>query len=307
MNDLYPILCFRVEPKEEMELYLKITVGLFLLVQAFNLASLQYSTNPPRHTIDKSWLRELPKSKNGSQNTVVPGEGREHDHKADGAKELSNDDHSGIPSGSMAIFTEEEENVAHQNIGENEGEMNDITEPPDLLNATTKAPESPNAKTSPTNATKVSTNSSQANITVTEDELVNSTAIPQTSTIDLSAQNSTSGFLDDLDSPTTLAPVSNDTQESTIQPTEDTRSANSTESTNTSMTTSVIPKTTSTSLSTMEVYTSTITEISPETSTPAELNTPEMVNKTGKGSATGGGSERGMAVGVTLSGFRYKI
>lgn len=281
-----------------MELYLKITAGLLLLVQAFNLASLQYSTNSPRHTIDKSWLRELAKNKSGSQNAVVPEEGREHDQKADGAKELSNDDHSGIPSGSMAIFTEEEENVAVQNTGENEGsdEMNDITEPPDLLNATIKAPESPDAKTSPTNATKVPTNSSQANITDTEGVLMNSTAIPQTSTIDLSAQNSTSSFLDDLDSPTTnVAPVTNDTQESTIEPTEDTRSANSTESTNTSMTTSEIPKTTSTSLSTA-VYTSTITEISPETTTPTELNTPEMVNKTGKGSATGGGSERGMAV-----------
>lgn len=297
MNDLCPILCFTVEPKEEMELYLKITAGLLLLVQTFNLASLQHSTNSPRHTIDKSWLRELHKNKSGSQNTVVPGEGREHDQKADAAKVLSNDDHSGIPSGSMAIFTEEEDNVAQQNAGENEGsdEMNDITEPPDLLNATTKAPESPDANTSPTNATKVPTNSSQANITDTEDELMNSTAIPQTSTIDLSAQNSTSSFLDYLDSPTTLAPVSNDTQESTIEPTEDTRSENSTESTNTSMTTSEIPKSTSTSLSTV-VSTSTITEIRPETTTPTELNTPEMVNKTGKGSATGGGSERGMAV-----------
>lgn len=297
MNDLCPILCFRVERKEEMEVYLKITAALLLLVQAFNLASLQHPTDSPRLTIDQSWLRELAKNKSGSQNVVVPGEVREHDLRADATSESSNEDHSGIASGAMAIFTEEEENVAQQNTGKNEGsdEINDITEPPDLLNATTKAPESPDAKTSPTNATKVPTNSSQSNITDTEEELMNSTAIPQTSTTDLSAQNSTSGFLDDLHSSTTFAPVSNTTQESTIEPTEETPSPNSTESTNTTMTTTEIPETTSTSLSTV-AYPSTITEISPETTAPPELNTPEMVNKTGKGSASGGSSEGGMAV-----------
>lgn len=288
-----------------MELYLKTTAGLLLLVQAFHLASLQYSTDSPGRTIDKSWLRELAKNKTGSQNAAVPREEIEYDQRADAAAESSNDYKSGIASGYMAIYNDEDGNVTGQDKNENEGsnDLNVVTStvPPTVLNVTTKQPEFPDAKVSPTNATMVPTNSSQVNITDTEEDLNNSTATPQNSTSDPNAQNSTSfsDYSNHTDSQTTLAPEGNATQESTTKQ-EDTWLANTTESTNTTTTVPEINETSSASSSTA-VYRSTITEMSPETTTTAEQNTPEMVNKTGKGSATGSGSERGTAAvpGVT--------
>lgn len=303
-----------MKPKGKMELYLKTTAGLLLLVQAFHLASLQYSTDSPGRTIDKSWLRELAKNKTGSQNAAVPGEDIEYDQRADATAESSNDYRSGIASGYMAINNEEEENMTPQDKDENEGsdELNVVTStvPPTVLNVTTKQPEFPDAKVSPTNATMVPTNSSQVNITDTEEDLNDSTATPQNSTSDPSAQNSTSfsDYSNHTDSQTTLAPEGNATQESTAKPAEDTWLANTTESTNTTTAVPEINETSSASSSTT-AYQSTITEMSPETTTTAEHNTPEMVNKTGKGSETGSGSERGTAAvpGVTFIRLQKQI
>ncbi|XP_035538023.1 mucin-15 [Morone saxatilis] len=279
-----------------MEVYLKITAVLLLLVQAFHLASLQDSTDSPGRTIDKGWLRELPKNTAGSQNTTVPEVKTEYDPA-----------NSGTPSGFMAIYNEEEEN-GDANDGSDDVTVIATTEPPAMLNVTTKQPEFQNASTADP------TNSSQVNMTDAEEEFHNSTTTPQNSTTDLSPQNSTtlpdySNHTDLLT--TTLAPEGNTTQESTTKPDKDTGLINATESTTTTVTTTLTPEinetpTTSSSTMTPEinetpttsssttVFLSETTEMSPETTTAAAPNTPEKANKTEKGSALGTNSERGL-------------
>lgn len=284
-----------------MKQYLKITAALLLLFQAVHLASPQYTTDSPGPTIDKSWLRGLAKSQNRSQNTP----------KTDATTVESNRDYSsGIASGSMQIFNTEEQNVTGRDGHANET-SDDLTAatptivPSTVPDVTTEQPELPDIKVSVTTAAMDSTHSSWTNMTEAEEVFNNSTATPQSSTTDLGTQNSTS-LLDhsnNTDSQTTLAPEGNATQESTTKPAEDT---NTTESTNT---TTPVPDVTETSAasSSTTVSKSTSTEISPDTTTTATQNTPEMANKTGKGSSTGSSSERGTANPfscVTLSGSR---
>ncbi|XP_051234897.1 mucin-15 [Dicentrarchus labrax] len=314
-----------------MEVYLKITAVLLLLVQASHLASLRDSTDSPGRTIDKGWLRELLKNTAGSQNTTVPEVETEYDQA-----------NSGTPSGFMAIYNEEEEN-AIANDGSDDVTVIATTEPPAMLNVTTKQPELQNATVSPTTSTADPTNSSQVNMTNAEEEFHNSTTTPQNSTTDLSAQNSTTlpDYSNHTDLPTTtMAPEGNATQESTTKPDEDTGSINATESTTTTVTTTLTPEinetpttssstmtpeinetpTTSSSTMTPEinespttsssttpeinetpttsssttVFLSETTEMSPETTTAAAPNTPEKANKTEQGSALGTNSERGL-------------
>lgn len=282
-----------------MELYFKTTAGFLLLAQAFCLASFQHSTDSPGRTINKSWLRELVKNKTGSQAAALPGGNTEFNQGADVALESTRDYSSGIASGSIATLPEPEENVTGQDKNAKEGsdDLNSVTatQPPVDLNATTKQPHSPEANVS-ASPTMDSSNTSQINTTDAEEELFNSTATQNSST-HLAAQNSTS-FLDldsnHTDSQTTLAPEGNDTQESTIKPDEDTWLPNTTESTD------LTNETSSTSLST--TFRSTTTDISSETTITPLQNTPELVNKTGKGSATGSDSDRG-TLPSTFFGF----
>ncbi|XP_070759588.1 mucin-15 [Enoplosus armatus] len=295
-----------------MELYLKITAGLLLLVQAFHLASLQESTDSPGRTIDQSWLRVPAKNTAGSQNAVAGTEEEaEYDLGADApAMESSNDYSSGIASGSMAINTEEEENVTNQDKDANET-SDDLpvvttTEPPTFPNVTTNQPESAmNATVSPNNATTEPTNSSQINMTEAGEELYNSTTAPQNSSTHLRAQNSTS-FPDysnhtDFQTTVTLAPESNATQESTTKPDEDAGLTNATESTNTTTTTTPEINETSTASSSTTVFLSETTETSPATTTTAAPNTPEKANETDKSAASGSDSERGLASDSSMS------
>lgn len=295
----------------KMELYLKITAGLLLLFQAFHLASLQHSTDSPGRTIDGGWLRDLAKGKTGSQNTAVPGKESEYYQKADATTVESNSDYSGIASGSMVMYKEEEESVTGRDDDARE-ESDDPnvattnTVPSTVLNVTTEQPELPDIKVSPTTATTDSTNSSEANMTDAEEALNNSTATPQNSTTELRIQNSTSllDYFNHTDSQTTLAPEGNATQESMTKPAEDTR-LTTTESTNSTTLAPEIAETSATSSSTTFLP-STSTEIGPDATTNAAQNTPEA-NKTGKGSATGSSSERGTANPfscVTSSGSR---
>ncbi|XP_076594630.1 uncharacterized protein LOC143325468 [Chaetodon auriga] len=261
-----------------MERYLKITASLLLLVQAFHLASLQYTTESTGRTIDKSWLRELAKNTAGSQNAAVPGEEAEYDQTPDAtAMESSNDYSSGIASGSMAGYTEEEENVTGRDKDADDG-SDDLTVvtttvPPTIQNVTTKQPEQSTTTVSPTTAP---TNSSQLNMTDTKKEFHNSTT-------HLSAQNSTS--VSDNSKPTdlqTVAPEGNNAQGSTTKPDKDASLTNATDATN---------KTTVTTTTTPEINETPTTSSS---TTAAALNTPEKANKTEKGSASGGSSERGL-------------
>lgn len=262
-----------------MERYLKITAGLLLLVQAFHLASLQYTTESTGRTIDKSWLRELGKNTAGSPNAAFPGKETEYDQRTDGtAQESSNDYSSGIPSGSMALYTEQEENVSDPDKDADD-ESDDLTVvratvPP--TTQTTKQPKPSNTTISPTTAP---TNSSQLNMTGTKKETHNSTMTPQNST----AQNSTS--VSHNSTPTnvqTVAPKRNATQESTTKQDKGASLTNATQSTNkTTVTTTAAPERNE-------------TPTTSSSTTAAAPNTPERANRTEKGSASGGSSERGL-------------
>lgn len=306
-----------MKPKGKMELCLKITAGLLLLVQASHLASLQYSTDSPGRTIDKSWLRELGKNTAGSQNAAFTEEEKDFNQGADAtAMEANNEYSGGIASGSMALYSEEEENVAggDKDAAETSDDLSVVTttEPPTstVPNVTTKQPELPDASTvSPTTVTTDPTNSNQINMTEAEEEFLNSTTTPQTSTTHQSAQNPTS-FPDhsnhtDLQN-TTLAPESNATQESTAKPDEDTGLTNATASNNTT----AVTTTTTAEINETPTTSSSTTVFLPETAeTAAVPNTPEKANNTDKNVASGSSSERGTAAvsGVTVSGAQFYV
>lgn len=294
-----------------MELYLKITAGLLLLVQAFHLASFQITPESSGRTIDHSWLRDLAKNTAGSQNAAVTEEETEYDHGADATAMESSNDYSGIASGSMAIQTDEENNVARHDGASDEQSVLTTTAPPALQNVTTKQLELPDATVSLTDHK----NSSQINMTEAEEEFHNSTTTPPNSTTHLSAQNSTS-FPDhsnhtDLQT-TTLAPESNATQESTTKPDKDAGLTNATESSNTTtVTTTTMPEIneTSTTPSSTTVFLPETTETSTATTTAAAPITSDKADKTGKGSASGSSEERGTAAfsGVTVSGAHFCV
>ncbi|XP_059202222.1 mucin-15 [Centropristis striata] len=270
-----------------MGVYLKITAGLILLVQVFHLASLQSSAAPPRWTIDKGWLR---------LNSAAETKAEE------GTDESGNDLSSGIASGSMAVFSEEEENVAgpDKSAKETSDDLTAVTTTMTPTNVTTKEPELPDATISPTNETIDRTNSSQSNNKEAKEEVNNSTMTPQNSTTHLSAQNSTD-FPEktnhtDAQTPT-LAPESNATQESTTKPDKDTGLTKATESTKTTTVTTTpkqeVNKTSTTSSSTTALP----SETAETTTTAAYPITAEKANKTNKtgAAASGSSSERGLA------------
>ncbi|XP_073320663.1 uncharacterized protein [Pagrus major] len=272
-----------------MKLNLRITAGLLLLVQTFHMASLQNSTDSPGRTIHREWLRKLAKNTAGSQNAALPGEEIEYDQRADATTaESSNDYSSGIASGSMAVYNEEEENVTSQDKDTNDG-SDDLTAvtatmPPTNPNVTTKEPELTDTTVSPSNATTDPTNSSSINTTEAE-EGFNTTTTPQNSTSSPNHSNHT-----DLQT-TTSAPEGNATQVSTTKA-EDTRSTYATGSTNmTTLITTATPETysSSTTSSPTTVFSSEKTETSPATTTAAEKS-----NRTGEDSASGENPERGL-------------
>ncbi|TKS69530.1 Mucin-15 [Collichthys lucidus] len=289
----------------KMGLYLKITAGLLLLAQASHLATIPDSTDSPGKTIDKGWLRGLSKNTVGGQNTGVPEEKTEDDQ---GAMESSNDFSSGIPSGSMAIFNEEEEHVSSQDKDEGSPDQTVVTTTmhSSLSNVTTTKHE--------VTLTTESTNPSQINMTDAEEEFNNSTITPQNST-NLSAQNSTdfSDYSNHTDlQTTTSAPESNATLDNATKTDEDTRLTNATETTSTTTTTTTttttvttttmpeINETAATPPSTTAVLSET-TEATLATSTAAAPKSPEKANKTDKGSASGSSSERGLESGPQSS------
>ncbi|XP_074478504.1 uncharacterized protein LOC141759909 [Sebastes fasciatus] len=296
-----------------MGLYLKIAAGLLLLIQTFHPASFQNATDAtdaPRRTIDKAWLRELAKNTAGSQNAVNTEEA-DSDPGSDADGESTNDYSSGIASGSMAIYSEGEENASGQDnrVRETTNNLTTVatTVPPTFpTNVTTRKAKLPDATVSPTNVTSDPTTSRQINKTKAENEFHNSTMTPQKPTTHPSAQNSThSSGSNHTDLPTTtLAPESNATQKSTAKPNKDTGLTNATKSTTkTTATTTTIPTTTmkqkknetSTKSSSTTAIPSETTGTSPTTTTIAAPITPEKANKTDKDAASGSNSERGLA------------
>ncbi|KAM9861333.1 uncharacterized protein ACBR49_005519 [Aulostomus maculatus] len=254
-----------------MELYLKISTGLLLLVQFFHLASLQDANDSPKPTADPSWLRELVKNSAGGQNDVAEF----FDNGTDvNGMESSNDYISGVASGSMSIFNEYDNTTSQ--------EKGDEKTPDDL--AVNESPTFPNATVD--QEAGDSTNSSQIEINKTEEEeeggVKNSTEIDENSTMASKNSSSFPHASNHTDFPSNLAPESNDTKEIPKTPDEDTN----TESTNGTLVFTVAP------------------EINKEPTTPESIDTlPETVaapntsetNQTGKASSTGNNAERGLA------------
>ncbi|CAI5644749.1 unnamed protein product [Oreochromis niloticus] len=225
---------------------------LLLLVQAFHLASLQYTTDSPGRTIDKSWLRARGKIPEGSENaTFTKG-------KDEGVNVTeSNNDYSGTSSGSMGTYSGEEE-ISGNEKWEDQN-VTTTTLSPGVQNGTMEPTELP-----PT-TTADPTNSSQINMTETEGEF-NKTVSPRNSTSFPDYSNRT-----DLDSKTSV-PETNTTEEHT-----------------TTLTTTLVPgiNATTTTSSPTTVFLPDV----PETTTAAAPNTPEKVNKTDKSASLAGSSD----------------
>ncbi|XP_071375201.1 mucin-15 [Centroberyx affinis] len=282
-----------------MELYLKITAGFLLLVQAFHMALLLESTDSPGRTIDKSWLREPVRNRVGSQNTAV------EDEDIDGAGMVSSDDNvARIPYGSMSIASGEDGDMADQHKDANET-SNDVTIVtatmiPIFPNNTTKQPELPETAVSgnSTAPTTAPSRAGQVNVTGAKEENKDSTTALQNSSLAHPVTQNSTSFPDltnntDLHE-TTLAPESNDTQEST--PETDTWPTNNAENT-TNVTATEVPEineASATPSSTMD-FPSETTEMIPATMTTIAPSTAEEANMTDKGAASGGNSERGFA------------
>ncbi|XP_008301526.1 cell wall protein IFF6 [Stegastes partitus] len=288
---------------------LRTAAVLLLLVQTFQLGSLQNSTDSPGRTIDKSWWRKLPK-----ENLGVPTEESENADGGDAA------DYSGIASGSMAVNSEEEQNLTGRDTNAN-GTSDDssfvTTAAPHVFHGGHKKK---NKHPKPSVHPK-STNSSHSNATEAEfDSPQNSTGFPdvqpRTSAPKVStARNSTTEAAGEgLDNSTGS---SNATAASTPE-TNRTSTTNSSatevplETSEMSPTTADVNATANATTATPEVNTTTANtttatpEVPANTTTatpdiPANATTAAAPTKTDKSNGTdksggsGGGSKRGLA------------
>lgn len=293
-----------------MGLHFKTAAGLLLLIQSFHLASFQNSTNPPAITIDRTWLRELARNKSVSPNDALTREELEYDERGQPPIESS----GGIPSGAMAIFPGEEDNLTAEGSGD---EDHMFTSWP--LNVTFTESEPPDGNMSSTNnVSDGASESNQTNITDTAEVPDNQTATPRNNSSDVSMQNVTSAEdLGNHTDATTASPPQDDVEEgSTPTAAKDWNSTDESgatipgtpKATTVGSATTVVGSATTvvgsatnvnqtdtaakTPTTSSEASTATPTT-SPEASTAVDLKTPEGANKTGKVVADGSSSERG--------------
>ncbi|KAM4602392.1 uncharacterized protein ACJ7VT_019038 [Polymixia lowei] len=285
-----------------MELYLKITAGLLLLIQAFHVTLLQDPTDSPGRTIDRSWLREPVKpavvSPNAAENK---GEDREIDEPD---MEPSHNDI--ITFGSMSMSSGDGADGANgeQDMNATSSGVTIVTatmlpiNPNDTANET-KLPETTVSQTTP--MTSGPTDSSQTNGTRANEEFQNSTMGLQNSTASPTTQNSTR-FPDIYNNTylegSTSVPETNTTHKSTPETDIDNWVTNSTNAPTNATTTELpeINEASTTSSSTTAIpFETTEDEIIPTTMTAIAPDTPEQANITDKGAASGSNSERGLA------------
>lgn len=263
-----------------MGLFLKVTAGLLLLVQAFQSVSLQDSTDSPGRTIDKSWLRDLVRNRTGGQGVLIPLERTEADQGFHPTPDFIHDYIGGITSGSMAIPNEEKK-------------KEDDDEEPDDLNMVTipELPFDPNVTTQePFLDVNFSTTLGSEKVTDVEKEFKNSTAtslLPNATMLPTAESSTHPSDTSQNNSHTTLAPEGNATQEPATTPTEDPRFINLTEPTD--RRTTKVSRTSATSVSATSFQSSMSSEMSLKTTNSPVQDTPEVANKTGTGSS----SERG--------------
>lgn len=269
-----------------MGLHFKTAAGLLLLVQFFHLASFQQSTNSPAITINKNWLRQLVRNESVSPYGTPAENGLDYDERGQPPAELG----GGIPSGAMAIFPGEDENLTAEGSGE-EGNM--FTAVPVDVTFTTSEPSDGNVS-STSNASSGTSESNQANITDTTSAPDNATTTPRNDSSDLSVQNVTTA--EDLgnhtDSTTPSPPQGNVTDQTTPTAAKDWNSTDDSAST-----VADIPAATTTG-SNRTIDQNDTTPATQTTSlmasTAVDANTPEGANKTGKVVAEGSSSDRGM-------------
>lgn len=314
-----------------MGLYLKITVGLLLLVQALQPASAQSSTDSPGRTIDKSWLRKMPV---GSR---TADEAEEEDQRPEGAAS-GNTDGDGIASGFMAVGSEEESipdetsqdltvvtgspplpstpqtdqpnatvssDVAATTVPEDSSRI-DGTEAEERLEnsksliAVTGSPtfpstvqtDQPNATVSPnTTATTGPVTSSGANGTEAEEGLQNSTATTSQIPTTHPSERNSTGFPDTANG--------TDAQTTTSAGTNETQAPNATESTaTTDAATTTLGATPTTTPTTMPTPTPGATA----TASAVPPIAPEMSSRTDAAAAEGSSSDRGSFSGIIRPG-----
>ncbi|XP_014834443.1 PREDICTED: mucin-15 isoform X3 [Poecilia mexicana] len=250
---------------------LKITASLLLLLQAFHLVCLQNSTDSPGRTIDKAWLRQLPRNEVQSENAESSGDGG-FDQGTDQVTAFNNGLSSGIASGFMA---EEEENMTSQDKSANSSDFSTII-PHAFENETTEEPKLPDAAISPRNVTTASANSSQTNMTNPEEEF-NSTTTADNTTNAGGLSNNTN-----LQSTTTTVKPAT----TTVTPEKDKGLRNLTGNTNTSATTTAAPeinRSTTTTTAAPEINRSTtVTTAAPEINRSTTVTTaaPEIKGST---------------------------
>lgn len=281
---------------------LKITAGLLLLVQTFHQASLQETTNPPRRIVDQSWWRELPK------NPVLPEQEVENNDGTDGVE--PSPDYSGIASGSMAINSEEEQNIGIKDKNTN-GTSDDLSvvttsSPHGFHNGTKKKHKHQKNTVSPNSTDSSQINMKEAEFNSTESQ--NSTGFPDLQSTTLTPEintthpdrqeelNNSTGSTNATSVPTTAAPEINQTT-----------TTNSSEAEFPPETSEINPTSTTTAAPNATATATTANPIIPGNETTAEdlditANgsvvdpvTPEKSNNTDKSGGSGSSSERGLA------------
>lgn len=289
-----------------MGLHFKNAAGLLLLIQALHLASFQNSTNSPVITIDKTWLRELARNKSARPNDALAREELEYDERG----QLPMESSGGIPSGAMAIFPGEEDNLTAEGSGD---EDHTLTSWP--LNVTFIESDPPDGNMSSTNnVSDGASESNRANITDTTEVPDNHTATHRNDSRNPSVQNVTSAedFGNHTDATTASPPQEDVTEEGTPTAAMDRNSTDAsggivpdtTEATTVGSAATVVGSaTTAVGSDTTVNQTGTAAATPPtssEASTAVDLNTPEGANKTGKAVGDGNSSDRG-TTGCTFS------
>lgn len=282
-----------------MGLHFKTAAGLLLLIQALHLASFQNSTNSPAITIGQTWLRELTRNKSARPNDALTREELEYDERG----QLPMESSGGIPSGAMAIFPGEEDNLTAEGSGD---EDHTLTSWP--LNATFNESDPPDGNMSSTNnVSDGASESNRANVTDTTEVPDNHTATHRNDSSEPSVQNVTTAV--DLgnhtDATTASPPQEEVSEEGTPTPAKDRNSTDASAGMvpDTAEATTVGSATTLVGSDTTVNQTDTAAATpptSPEASTAVDLNTPEGANKTGKAGGDGNSSDRG-TTGCTFS------
>lgn len=263
-----------------MAQYLKITVGFLLLLQGFQMALIQDSTDSPGRTIDKSWLRELPKM----NDQTLP----ENQADADPSGMESSDDNASVPFNTEeweATYNQQRDSITSSGDGEI---IVNATMVPIFFDETVTDPDVPVTTVFQPLPTTTPENKSQINETIEVEEsqnstthLTNATALPTTESTNVSY----------------TSPNNNNTQ--TFPPVTDPESWVTNYIPNTTyITTTDVPENQSpTTFPTTEVP-------SPETTTVQNVNdnttslapkTPEFINITDNSAASGSISDRGLA------------